>query len=570
MLTSESQTEEQEKRHRLNLTLGEFKMNLIQDPWIPVVFVDGTNRDVGIREALGRANQVRAVAIEPAFVGVAVIRLLLAVVLDAFGPAVDEDDFVKRWQTGCFDEQELDKYLEGVRDRFNLFDESAPFAQVAGLRTPRGESKPVSLLIATIATGNNVPLFSVRTDAEPPKLTSAEAARWLVASHCYDTAGIKPGAEGDPKMKNGKVTAGVAPLGQFGAVVALGRSLFETLVLNSVIERRGPAVIGKPSWRKLPVGPQWSEETPPGLLDWLTLQARRVRLVPDDERGPDGETTVSRVVLTSGDKPNRIPEFEPHATWRAVKNPKPDDPPFRPVRHRSDWTAWQGLAALLATADDGGSSGFSTSPVLRQIGALAAYGDLADDYPLEVMIAGVEYGNMQAVVENTIDDRIPLSVVALRGDAGLRQFLLDVVASHEGLANALNDLDRDLRDIHSAEPIPWDKGQRIGAVFTHRIDPTVRRMLGGLQAEPERLDDAIAMWAKFARLTALDMGNERLSAVPTSAYRGARTSDGASAQIAEAPIVMAERFFRSRVNRALKEFQGADSELTSEPKETVG
>lgn len=534
-----------------------------------MVFVDGTNRDVGLREVLTRAHEVRAVAIEPGFVNVAVFRLLLAVVLDAFGPPVDEDDFVKRWQAGQFDERELDRYLDDVRDRFNLFDESAPFAQTAGLSTPKGESKPVSLLIATIATGNNVPLFGVRTDAEPPRLSAAEAARWLVASHCYDTAGIKPGAEGDPKMKNGKVTAGVAPLGQFGAVVALGRTLFESLVLNSVIERRGRGAIGTPAWRKLPVGPQWSEETPSGLLDWLTFQARRVRFVRDEESDSNGEGAVSRVVLTAGDKPTRIPEFEPHATWRAVRNPKPDDPPFRPVRHRSDWTAWQGLAALLAIADDGSNSGLTSSPVLRQIGALAAYGDLADDYPLEVMIAGVEYGNMQAVVENTIEDRIPLSVVALRGDAALRQFLLDVVVSHEGLANALNDLDRDLRDIHSAEPIPWDKGQRLGAVFTHRIDPTVRRMLGGLQAEPEKLDDAIAMWARFARRTALDMGSERLSAVPTSAYRGARTTDGASTQTAEAPIVMAERFFRSRVNRALKEFQGADSELMSEPKERV-
>ena len=60
-----------------------------------MVFVDGTNRDVGLREVLTRAHEVRAVAIEPGFVNVAVFRLLLAVVLDAFGPPVDEDDFVR-------------------------------------------------------------------------------------------------------------------------------------------------------------------------------------------------------------------------------------------------------------------------------------------------------------------------------------------------------------------------------------------------------------------------------------------------------------------------------------------
>lgn len=543
-------------------------MNLIDDPWIPVVLVNGTVGELGIRETLGRANEVRALAIEPAFVNVAVFRLLLAAILDASGPPIDEDDFVKRWQAGSFDGEELSRYLDDVRDRFNLFDESAPFAQVAGLSTPKGESKPISLLIASIASGNNVPLFGVRTDAEPPRLPSAEVARWLLACHSYDTAGFKPGAEGDPKVKNGKVTAGLAPLGQFGAVIALGRSLFETLVLNSVIERRGRVAIGKPAWRKPPVGPQWSDETPTGLLDWLTFQSRRARLIPDDERDANGEVTVSRVVLTAGDKPNQIPEFEPHATWRAVKNPKPDDPPFRTVRHRSDGTAWQGLAALLATEDSGSGGGFTSSPVLRQIGALVAYGDLPDHYPLEVMVAGVEYGNRESVVENTMEDRIPLSVVALRGDAALRQFLLDVVSSHEDLAKALNDLDRDLRDIHSAEAIPWDKGQRLGSVFTHRIDPIVRRMLGGLQAEPEKLSDAVAIWARLARRTALDMGNERLSAVPTSAYRGAPASEGASTQTAEAPIVKAERFFRGMVNKALMEFQAADSGRTSEPKES--
>jgi len=114
-------------------------------------------------------------------------------------------------------------YLDRHAERFDLFHPDFPFAQVAGLHTVKDETKPVSLLLPAVATGNNVPLFSARTEADPPALTPAEAARALLAAQCWDTAAIKSGAAGDPQVKYGKTTGNpTGPLGQLGVVVPWG------------------------------------------------------------------------------------------------------------------------------------------------------------------------------------------------------------------------------------------------------------------------------------------------------------------------------------------------------------
>lgn len=544
-------------------------MNLIDDPWVPVMMVGGDKQEFGLHELIERAHEIRALDIEPTFVRFSVFRLALAFVLDAFGPPESADEFVDRLNAGRFDSAVLADYADEVRDRFNLFDAVAPFYQVAGLQTPKGETKSVAALLPQVPAGNNVPLYGVRTDAEPPVLTPSEATRWLIAAQSFDTAGIKSGAHGDPLMKNGKVTAGLAPLGQMGVVVATGRNLFESVLINMVVDERGRGALGSPVWRRDAEGPGWTERQPEGQLDWLTFQARRIRLVP--ERSGEGlRPTVSQVVVAAGDKHIAIPEYEPHATWRTVKNPRPEDPPRRPVRVRSDWAAWQGLASLLATGSTGSGGAYQSSPVLRQIANFAATRVIPRDYPLEVAVAGIEYGNMQAVVENTMADSIPLSVVALRSDSDANEFLLNVVESHERLANALNDLDRDLREIHSAEAVPWDKGQRLGTQLTHRVDPVVRRLLEGLQREPDKVDQAMVAWRGLALRLTFSLGNDRLASVPVSAYRGARSSASGGAAGPDAPIVNAERSFRGRVYAALKEFEPTESKELSHTKERAG
>lgn len=530
-------------------------MNLINDPWIPVQRLDGTIEQAGLRRLIRESHNFVGIVAEAPIVDVALLRLVLAVVLDACGAPLSVAEYRDRWSSKGYDSTEWSSYFEHVQPRFELFDEVAPFAQVAALRTGSDQTKSVSELLPHVPSGNNVPLFGVRTDAEPPRLTPAEAARWLLTAHGYDTAGIKPGAVGDPEVKNGKYTARLAPLGGIGAVVPIGRNLFETLMLNTPIVPGGRSVLGEPWWNKPPTDGTWEIRPAEGVLDLLTFQARRIRLVPT--RFDDGEVFVDNIVLTSGDQLVMVPEFEPHAIWRAPKNPKPDSPSMRPIAHQSNKSAWQGLISLLSLSEPVSPGDEQTSTLLRQLGNLVENDVIPEDYPLQLLTVGVEYGNMQAIVENMISDSLPLSVVALRQDEEVAEFLTELVASVNLIAMAVNGVDRDVRSIYGAEAIPWDKGQRLSAELIHEVDPVVRRILAGLQQDPEKVEGARSIWNVSVRRIASAIVDRRLQTVPLSAHAG-------RVEASDLRVSTIQTSFRFRLKKALEPFETVD-----EIKETV-
>lgn len=258
--------------------------DLVHEAWVPVL-VAGRRQDLPLQDALVRAHEIDGLAMDDPLQAVAVLRqVLLPVALDALGAPRTEDEWGCRWEAGALGGGVLRDYLDQHAGRFDLFHPTCPFAQVAGLHTAKDEAKPVSLLLPAVATGNNVPLFSARTEADPPALTPAEAVRALLATHCWDTAAIKSGAVGDPEVRAGKTTGNpTGPLGQLGVVVPLGRSLAETILLNLRIIPQGLRGGDRPQWRAEPSTAAWRRRPSLGDLDLLTWQSRRMRLIP--ERG---------------------------------------------------------------------------------------------------------------------------------------------------------------------------------------------------------------------------------------------------------------------------------------------
>lgn len=519
--------------------------NLVHQPWIPVV-VAGRRTEVSLLDAVTDAADIDGLALDDPLPAVAVLRqVLLPVLLDAVEPARSQDDWADRWDAADLGVKQVREYLDRWQARFDLLDTQAPFAQVAGLRTAKNETKPVSLLIPALASGNNVPLFSARTEAEPPALTLAQAARAVLVAHCFDTAAIKSGAEGDPKVANGKTTGNpTGPLGQLGVIVPAGRSLAHTLLLNLPILPGGLGKDDRPHWRADPVTPAWSKRPALGLLDLLTWQSRRIRLVPDPAGA--GPETVSQVVLTAGDRLDPLPiDVEPHTAWRQVASPKAGDPPSRPLRHQAGLSAWRGLQSLLATSAP--SEDKTTSSLLvRQIARLRGERLLPPDTWLQVLTVGVEYGNQSAVVEDVIVDEIPLPVAALTVDAPVRGLLLDVARQAEELRIAANRLGDDLRAACGADKVPWDKSQRLGEVVVHELTPTVRRLLAGLTREPDRCEDAAEAWRQVARRIALDAAEPLLAAAPPEAFLGRQVSERFAQRLSTA-----EAFYRAAITRIL-------------------
>lgn len=524
--------------------------NLMRQGWVPVI-TGGQRSEVSLRDALLTTNEIDGLALDNPLETVALLRqVLLPIVIDALGPPTSEQDWSARWAVGTLDTGRLGQYLDKHEDRFDLFHPEHPFAQVAGLHTAKDETKPVSLLIASAATGNNVPLFSSRTEADPPPLHPAEAARALLAAQCWDTAAIKSGAVGDPQVKVGKTVGNpTGPLGQLGVVVPWGRTLAETLLLNIPIMRQGLQTGDRPAWRAEPASPGWSRRPCRGLLDLLTWQSRRIRLIHDqiDSCADGDDMRVRRVVVAAGDRLDPLPlDIELHTAWQRPQQSKPGDPSHRPARHIPGRSAWRGMAPLLATATAPQESDrFSSSVLLRQIEDLRAEGHLPPDLLLQVLTVGVAYGNQSAVVEDVMSDMIPLPMMALDPTSEVRAVIEAVVMDADNLRQAANRLGDDLRQAAGGDKLPWDRSQRLGEVLVHQFTPVVRRMLAGLQREPGRADAAAEAWRMTARRTALEVAEHALNTAPPTAFLGR----GSGKDVAR--VAVAERRYQAAVSAIL-------------------
>lgn len=523
------------------------EFNLIDEDWVPVV-MGGRPRSVSVREALINAHRIEGLAVSNPLQTVAVLRqVLLPVYLDACKAPTSPEEWARRWRAVALDEPALADYLARHHDSFHLFGER-PFAQVADLHTARNETKPVSLLVASAATGNNVPLFSARTEADPPAMAPAEAALALLATHCWDTAAIKTGVVGDPEVKSGRTTGNpTGPLGSLGVTVPLGTTLAQTLLLNTPILPQGLRPDDRPQWRAAMLGPAWATRPALGLLDLLTWQSRRIRLVP--EAGEDGHVVVRQVVLAAGDRLEPRPtDVEPHSAWRRVAKPQAGRPAVTPVRHVPGRDAWRGLQAMLATRPDDRNDrdAVDSTLLLKQGSSLRANRILPETYPLQVLTVGVAYGTQSAVVEDVIADLMPLPVAALDPSDTVRQLLDTVVEQAEALRAAANRLGDDLRQAAGGDKLHWDKGQRLGDSLIHEFTPVVRRMLAGLQHDPARDDEAEAAWRNTAYRIVMDFVEPVLESVPPQAFLGRGTAGGQ-----EYRASVAEAWFRASVRKTL-------------------
>ncbi|MEU1291995.1 type I-E CRISPR-associated protein Cse1/CasA [Streptomyces sp. NPDC005840] len=542
--------------------------SLTDEPWLRLApATGGPVREHSLCTALLDAHEFGDLAVEVPTQRPAVFRqVLLAVVLDALGRPADEREWMTWFSRGRWSPQQrtrLEAYLEAHRALFDLFDPVHPFGQVAGLRTAKSETKSAGLIVATAATGNNVPLFASRTEGDVLSLTPAQAAHWLLHTQCWDTAAIKTGAVGDPQAKVGKTTGNpTGPLGQMGVTLLVGTTLFETLLLNLTVGAP-PASADLPQWRRRDpdaprsVGtPAWQKRAPEGLLELWTWQARRVRLFPEtSERG----LRVTRVLVAAGDRMPHTPETEPHTMWRleptggrsAKRGSGADALPRRPLRLQPGKAAWRGLDALLALerqSREAGAktSGFATSKLLDQAGALAP--DLGESYPLRVELSGVAYGNQSAVIDDMMFDAIPLPLAALEADSDVRAAVLEVADQAEQLATAANHLSADLRRALGSEPIPWDKGQRPGELVLHALEPLVRRLLEGMRGvkDMERIEAGQLAWEQLAWRRSWDVADRLLHAVPVGAFVGRSSAQGEGKPERTYRVPQAERSFLNR------------------------
>lgn len=513
--------------------------NAAFDPWIPVVGPSGPTR-LSISDALTQGPHFKGLATDRPLAVLPIIRLLAAVVLRVFEPQ-SADDIRRLWVAREFEADRIRHYLEIYRDRFDLFGEH-PFLQVAGLMPASGEPKGASGLLLHIAGGNNVPMFSAFTDGDEIALSPPDALIEMLTVLGWDTAAIKTGAQGDPKMAGGKTTGNpTGPLGQLGAAIPLGTSLFETILLNVPPT---PAVPGDgPTWES-DLEPSWEIRQPVGIMEWLTWSSRRIRLARDERSGD-----VTGAVVTAGDRVLFTPLLDPHTRWRATKG---DVVAQRPRRWPNGTPAWRGLDTLLilGRAEAGDTEDLAAPPhLIREVGELRAL--LGDTYPLNLLCLGVTYGNQSAVVEDVFVDSLPLPMTALRTDesSDVAEALREVSSGAEKVRRALNGLADNLRVAVGADKLPWDAGAHPGNDAMALLTAPTLRFLAGLQRQPELFNEGLRAWQEVAERVAWATAQPLLELAAPASFRGRDVKIGSSER--RIRLADAEAWFRKGLRDAL-------------------
>ncbi len=254
-----------------------YSFNLIDEPWIPCVQMDGHVMEYSLYNTLAQAHQLRSVQGNTPLETAAVYRLMLAVIHSALKGPATQTEWRNLWQKKKWDMADFDTYLnaQSRKTRFDLFDKKRPFYQI---KDERVKPKTASQLTHGMGTANE--LFDHESVTENVVFTCAEAARMLLVGQVF---GLGGGC--DPKQKlylsSGAWTKGII-------FFAEGDNLFETLMLNTLLYKDDRPInrLGKdlPAWDM--DDPYEDERNKPnGYLDYLTWQNRRFLLFPETIQG---------------------------------------------------------------------------------------------------------------------------------------------------------------------------------------------------------------------------------------------------------------------------------------------
>ncbi len=152
------------------------EFNLIEEPWIPCIDLDGKNMEYGICDALLKARELREICDDSPLVTVAIHRMLLAILYRASEGPRNLAAWKSLYSCDTFDTKTVGRYLDRWEDRFDLFVDDKPFYQMARFET----KNPTSFigLEPGCASGNNARLLTIaatmlRLSGRQPRLQSA-------------------------------------------------------------------------------------------------------------------------------------------------------------------------------------------------------------------------------------------------------------------------------------------------------------------------------------------------------------------------------------------------------------
>jgi CRISPR system Cascade subunit CasA len=511
---------------------------LVDEAWIPVLGQDGAQREVSLMDAFRTADKIRMIACELPTQTFAILRLMLAILHRATNGPPDFPAWRDLWASAELP-ADVFEYLNSVKDRFDLLNPQKPFYQVPDLQTSKNETFGLERIIADVPNGH--PYLTARAGTGMQRISIQEAARWVVHCQAFDTAGIKSGAIGDPRVKAGKgYGIGVGSAGSLGGIYIEGTTLRETLLLNLVpADRRITDDRDTPAWEREIGAAEESVITrgPFGVLNLYTYQSRRLRLY-------GGRQGVTGAMVANGDKLEwqDLHRSEPMSYWgRSGPREKAEkrEPIYLPRPHDPSRALWRGLATLLSPSDAIGAKRLAPV-VMGWLDFLASRSVLGAEYQVTPQAVSVIYGSNQAVIAQIFGDSVTMNMRAMAPDSPLRTAAVDSVDAAEQAVRALRILAINLA--RAASGSGSDNGA--AEVAYSSLDQTFRRWLAALRPDADPVDAKTAWQREVGRVVAR-LGSELVASAGPKAWVGRTIQDThySSSQ--------AEAWFRRSLSKAL-------------------
>lgn len=511
--------------------------SLIDQPWIVCVTANGP-QTLSLRQVFdGTAVPIQVLGDSPTQ-DYAVLRVLLAIFWRAHqGDAAisrnwEEWFIAKRKELGETgrDDAAL-SYLENHRDRFDLFHPQTPFMQVATLDTSKGTRQSVSRILPD----SEQDYFTMRTHGGRQSLAFDEAARWLIHTQAYDYSGIKSGAIGDSRVKGGKgYPIGTGWAGMTGGTVIHGRTLLETLLLNTVEDALSPSAgEDRPVWEREPDSAAQRNDRagklasppavqPQGASDLATWQSRRVRLFAENDR-------VTSVLVSNGDQ---IPDAgknvfgDPMTPYRFSKNQtKKGQLAFYPKPYDAERTMWRSLDALLVSETDAGFT--STDHAPKRPSNLVNFSNIAkrqrSNEVADVRIVSMGYGPQSSSVGTVVTGNLGLPLSLLQDDAlsrAHRQYVRDAADVTRSAAISLGWFTGQLAVAAGGDyAFSADAADRLYTVLEPKFITWLRDL------DVDQIDDEAISWQRQIRDQLFLIADEEVRGAGQRALVG-RTVDG--------------------------------------------
>ncbi len=314
------------------------QFNLISEPWIPVVYDDGSTGAVGWRDLIAASGRIVDVPTDPVHLYGIVVRFATALTLRTQEAPLGDPSPVAWQEWGAMrleagvDVTALDTYLDTWRDRFWLVDDTHPFLQDPAIAAECTERPSTNKLFFDVASGNNHLWWTKIPDDEAPTIPFAAAAMALLGQWGYAAGGRCTARKGVANSKQ-------APERQFSQFIPHGATFFETLLMcctPSFLDFK-LAVSDAPAWEREPSG------TPvPGQLGRLTASTRGLLLFT-------GDNGIEAVVNTWAAGVVRE-DFWDADVFKAKRVGK--DKVIEPFRFLPSSVVWREVPSILANKPD--------------------------------------------------------------------------------------------------------------------------------------------------------------------------------------------------------------------------